>query len=528
MFRKKFWILAWAVALLAGIPQESLAVVPDYPWINLSGYKSWQYRDIHVSPPANYATGLTTLGDTSPSLALLPWQEKLQLKATAQISKDLTVTYNIEQQPLVPDRYDVKVNYGNEYELTFGDLTADFAGNEFATATKYLNGVMLTAKRQNYDFTFVPAAKLKSTLQEKQKQTGKNTKGPYNLGHGYILEGSERIELNGVEIKRGLDYTIDYFEGKITFTRILNQTDVFSYTYEYSNVADLFFPALSKKDFFGLQGRIKIDPSIWDWGAKKPSPRPIILRATEYFPTADKKAGNETLEKEAAGKFTLKNVPIEKFSETVTFQGRILMRDSDYRIDYEKGEITLLLAEMVSKDDPLNVTYNYHETGVESDNLVGDGSRGPYDLSHKNIVVNSENVVVDGNPISSREYVIDYENGTITFNYYISNTSSIIINYRYRLFELPPEMATTKPPYQLIVGGTYLRESAKRGGGTVTAEFVDSFSGAVVIKNNNVIYLTYFPLIPTTEGGRLVVKKDDVVLTPGLDYLIPTATQGII
>ena len=513
--------------LWIAIHQTALAVSSSYPRIDISGYKSWQYRDVCVSPQSNYAAGLTALGDVSPSLVPGPWQERLQLKALAEMSKELRIIYDVEQQPEVPDRYDVRVNYNDEYELTFGDLTADFEGNEFATATKYLNGMMLTGKRQNYDITLVPAAKLKSTLQERQEQRGKNTKGPYSLGHGYILEGSERVELNNTLLKRGVDYTIDYFEGKITFTRIINQTDTFSYAYEYSNIADLFFPALSRKDFFGLQGRVKVDPSSWGWGAKKPSPRPIISRAAELFPTADKKADSEILEKEAAGKFTLKNTPVERFSETVTFQGRTLMKDYDYRIDYEKGEITLFLPQMVSGDNPMSVAYDYFESGVESDNIAGDGSRGPYDLSHKNIVVNSEDVLVDGNPVSGREYVIDYENGTITFVYNISNTSSIIINYRYRLFEEPPETAPATSPYQLTIGGTYLRESARRGGGTVTADFVDSFSGSVITGNNNTVYLTYFPMVPTAEGGSLTVKKDGVVLTAGTDYLVPSATQGV-
>ena len=150
----------------------------------------------------------------------------------------------------------MKVKYYNN-ELTFGDFTANFSGNEFASASKFMNGVMLTAKDSWYDIITVPSAKLKSQTQRLTSQKGNNTKGPYNLGHGSIVEGSQKVELNGNTLTRNVDYTIDYFEGKITFDHILTSADEFKYTYEYTNILDLFFPALSKRDF--IQGSSKTD-----------------------------------------------------------------------------------------------------------------------------------------------------------------------------------------------------------------------------------------------------------------------------
>ena len=39
----------------------------------------------------------------------------------------------------------------------------------------------------------------------------------YNLGRFNIIEGSEDIRLNGTKLVRGVDYTIDYFSGQVTF-----------------------------------------------------------------------------------------------------------------------------------------------------------------------------------------------------------------------------------------------------------------------------------------------------------------------
>ena len=159
------------------------------------------------------------------------------------------MTYDIDQQPDVPQRYDVKINYDNKHEVTFGNFNATFSGNEFAQATRVLDGMMVTSKDEDYELIAIPSSKLQSHFQPYTTQTGLNIKGPYSLGHGSIVEGTEHIELNGDPLKKNLDYFIDYYEGKITFSRILAEEDVFSYSYEYTNVSDLFFPALSNNSF---------------------------------------------------------------------------------------------------------------------------------------------------------------------------------------------------------------------------------------------------------------------------------------
>jgi hypothetical protein len=202
----------------------------SYPQLDISGYKKWEYKKAKVDPNRNYFAGLTQLGGFYPTFTGGPWQERLQLRILGQLSEDLSVTYDLEQQPELPERFDVKVKYFN-HELTFGDFTANFSGNEFASTSKYLNGVMLTSKDSWYDIIAVPSAKLKSQTQNLTSQTGNNTRGPYSLGHGSIVEGSERIKLNDIPLTRNVDYTIDYFEGQITFNRILTSVDSFQYTY---------------------------------------------------------------------------------------------------------------------------------------------------------------------------------------------------------------------------------------------------------------------------------------------------------
>ena len=258
----------------------SIVFAEEYPKLDISGYKKYEFRQLNVNPPRNYFLGLSHMGESF-GYAAGPWQERLRLRIVGQLSRRLSVSYDMEQQPDMPEKYNVKVNYDN-HELTFGDFTTTFTGNEFANASKSLNGVMITSKDNWYSFKAVPSAKVRSSTQKLTTQYGNSTRGPYSLGRGSIVEGSEYVELNGVPQKRGPDYTIDYFDGTITFTNILTQDDEFKYSYEFTNLIDLFFPTLSKRNFFGFRGSATIDPTTF--GRPTPKAEPSIKIERETFP----------------------------------------------------------------------------------------------------------------------------------------------------------------------------------------------------------------------------------------------------
>ncbi len=491
-----------------------------YPQLDISGFKKWEYKKADVVPKKNYFTGLSQLGGYSSSFSSGPWQERLQLRIIGQLSKDLSVGYDLEQQPETPDRYDVTVKYYN-HELTFGDFNADFTGNEFATTSKYLNGVMFKSKDSWYDLITVPSAKLKSQTQKLTAQNGNNTKGPYNLGHGSLVEGSEHIELNGVTLARNVDYTIDYFEGKITFNDILTSADEFKYSYEDTNILDLFFPALSKRDFLGFQNRFTIDPERF--GQPLPKPEPLINYARQTFPAA----GNENpdiLEMETSGRYKLEHAPVVKFSERITFKGTELKNNEDYAIRYAKGEIKLLTRFLPSLEDPMIVEYRYYQITSETESINGIDSRGPYSFSHKNLVLESEKIEVNGKLfVRNLDYTINYVNGEIIFSQNISSTSQIKASYQYNEMAIPV-LAPSKHPTEVKLGTTYLRESAKAGSIDNTTTAIESFTGSDIIDDNYLIYLSNLPVVPSGEAGfSVTVSLAGKTLTQEVDYTFPEA-----
>ncbi|MEA3493570.1 MAG: hypothetical protein U9R38_04190 [Candidatus Margulisiibacteriota bacterium] len=518
---KKLFI-AKLIALAASLWLLSSGMVfaqqGTYPQLDISGFKKWEYKKADVSPLKNYFSGLTQLGGYYPTFTGGPWQERLQLRILGQLSENLSVSYDLEQQPEVPDRFDVRVKYYNN-ELTFGDITANFSGNEFASTSKYLNGVMLTAKDSWYDITTVPSAKLKSQTQNLTSQKGNNTKGPYNLGHGSIVEGSETVELNGNPLTRNVDYTIDYFEGKVTFNEILTSADEFKYSYEYTNILDLFFPALSKRDFFGFQSRFTIDPE--EFGRPLPRPQPIIKSDRQTFPISGT-VESERSEAEASGEYQLNHIPVVQFGEKLTFMGTELRKNEDYLIRYNEGYIKLLTRFLPSPEEPLIVEYQYHTTSAETEAIPGIGSRGPYQFKHQHIVPESERIEVDGKLfVRDLDYTINYQTSEIVFGIFISTTSLIKAKYQYMETALPA-IPQSKHPKELKVGVTYLRESAKAGSVADSATAIDGAVGQDIIDDNYTMYLTNKPIIPTSEANyNVIVKLDGAALSREVDYVFP-------
>lgn len=130
---KKFLL---GVCILSLLPAAVFAE-GTYPQIDISGFKKWEHKEVKVDPNRNYFAGLTQLGGFYPTFTGGPWQERLQLRILGQLSENLSVTYDLEQQPETPEKFDVKVKYFNN-ELTFGDFNANFSGNEFVSGLEIL------------------------------------------------------------------------------------------------------------------------------------------------------------------------------------------------------------------------------------------------------------------------------------------------------------------------------------------------------------------------------------------------------
>lgn len=132
--------------------------------------------------------------------------------------------------------YDARITYTYDspnLTLEWGDIAATLGGaNPLVGFNRTLKGASATAtwgrNRFRYITSETKAAARTITIQ------GNDSPGPYYLQGSQIVDGSERVQVDGVEKRRGDDYTIDYFGGILRFRdgMIIPRTSTIVVTYE--------------------------------------------------------------------------------------------------------------------------------------------------------------------------------------------------------------------------------------------------------------------------------------------------------
>lgn len=132
--------------------------------------------------------------------------------------------------------YDTRITWSYEspnFAMEWGDITAVLGGqNQLVAFNRTLKGAIATAKFGRSSLRYITsetkAAARTITIQ------GNDSPGPYYLQGSQIVDGSERVQVDGVEKRRGEDYTIDYYAGILQFREgmIIPRTSTIVVTYE--------------------------------------------------------------------------------------------------------------------------------------------------------------------------------------------------------------------------------------------------------------------------------------------------------
>ena len=93
----------------------------------------------------------------------------------------------------------------------------------------------------------------KKSEPQKFETFGNNSK-TYKVGRSFLLEGSVIVYVNGGNnpLTENVDYTVNYYDGSVTFKKAKTKVDFIQIIYEFTNPIQDFIPALSRKDFVGL------------------------------------------------------------------------------------------------------------------------------------------------------------------------------------------------------------------------------------------------------------------------------------
>lgn len=132
--------------------------------------------------------------------------------------------------------FDARISLSYEsknFQVEVGDITASIGGNQLATFTRTLKGVSLsTSLGQSLKLKYI-ASETKASART-ITIPGNDSAGPYYLQGSQLVDGSERVLVDGVEKKQGEDYTIDYYSGILQFREgmIIPRTSTIVVTYE--------------------------------------------------------------------------------------------------------------------------------------------------------------------------------------------------------------------------------------------------------------------------------------------------------
>lgn len=198
-------------------------------------------------------------------------QSGLRLQVSGNIAQNVEVVASLTDQntPIQPegntqtlqeiDKVFVNI-LGPGFRTTLGDYVYQVDGIAFGSYSKKLQGAMGTVETALGELTLSAAAS-KGRFTTNHFMGQESNQGPYQLTGGQgeriiiVLAGTERVWVDGELMVRGEDndYTIEYGNGQITFTRnrLITEESRITVDFEYS---DQEF----QKEIYGAATRVKV------------------------------------------------------------------------------------------------------------------------------------------------------------------------------------------------------------------------------------------------------------------------------
>jgi len=208
--------------------------------------------------------------------------------------------------------------------LSVGDITASLDGNPLVSLRRSLKGLKIDGPLGGGSLTMI-VSQAKAPVRT-DTFYGRNTSGPYYLNSSPVVDGSERVSLDGRALARGHDYFVDYEIGALWFQPALIIAPTSRVTVTYEHLAPGNAGGLTAVRADQSHGRLRV-------GATYASLRSAAVPSSS--PRRDRWTATGTI-----GPFFLSNRPVVPGSEVVSINGIEQQRDIAYQIDYTEGRIT--------------------------------------------------------------------------------------------------------------------------------------------------------------------------------------------
>lgn len=237
------------VDLLQAFPSDS-ATNPE-TFIKITGTKSLAYRAkflLSGTPPARFYPYSTRT-------------DGLKLNVRGKLKGKYDISGNVFDTDIPDEDEIVSFNIeGPNLRAYLGDYTASFEGSELTLTDRQLTGAKIWGKVGRYQGTGLYSTPRGNSRLE--KLTGNNTQGPYQLAYIPVVSGSERVKVGrGLDLKlvrKGIDYEIEYEDGRITFLkRSVHSEETIEVEYESKKGGSLL-----KEGLWATRGRVQVSPNI--------------------------------------------------------------------------------------------------------------------------------------------------------------------------------------------------------------------------------------------------------------------------
>jgi hypothetical protein len=259
------------------------------------------------------------------------FEHRTDLVVHGEILPNLLVDAAIARGPYAIGRQRLTFTFdGSDAVVKAGDLAVAFDGSALANFRRSLRGIQVDSKLARGALTLVASESKPSVRVE--ALYGRNSSGPYYLAASPVVDASEAVQVDGRQMRRGTEYSIDYQIGLIQFTPalIIPPTSRIDVSYEYDA------PGGQSGNLVGMRALYPITSALRLGATYLTLQRPISGGSSSAI-KEDRWQGNST-----AGPFTLTYRPIEAGSERVRLDGILQVQGRDYRIDYAMGSIFFL------------------------------------------------------------------------------------------------------------------------------------------------------------------------------------------
>jgi hypothetical protein len=483
----------------------------NYPDLNIAGFYEGKLSQRNYNPKSPTSSVWETIRK-DPIYNKLPrdvllgpakFDMRYKFNIDGQLSKDLSVHYDVEQEPDFPGKYDIRVKH-KKTELTFYHFDAEFKNGDFINVKKALNGAMVESYTDSWEGK-IAIGRQRSDPKKFESWGNGGTK--YSLGHGNILEDSVRVWVNNSTKAEHTDYEVNFYEGSITFNSPKNQTDYIEIVYEFTNPIEDFIPVLSRKNFIGAQ-------YLWH-----DTTRPEVVKTTG-FSSKTITITTSNIHEFSDNTIQLEHTNLVVGSISLSLNDRILKKNISYALKHNTGKLNLLNVELM-ENDKLYIAYSYYKTADISENLIGKDSPGPYFLKEQNIIQRSIKVSVDDIPLSETiDYDVNYKEGSLFFNYSVEYPRIISVEYSSIQSETTSSNSQNSP---LHYGVTYLQEYVHGQEEELVKKITDPEAFGT---SSNIVQTKFSPLRSTKDIVIKVKLPDESMAT--VDFKIVNTYKGII